>query len=278
MPKRKRNRSLNQRTGSTEAQELSQYDEVILEVFLHHYRKGVDRLVFRKDELAEVCRKHGITVRNIPDIIYTYRARRMLPDRILATGHWAIAPAGRGAYAFRLLRNPPHFEIPFGDYAPVDIYNAIPELVEGLLRQDEQSLLTLVLYNRLVDIFTGLTCFHIQNHYRSYVADMGEVELDALYVGVDRTGALFVLPIEAKSQAESEMIGRIQVSQMAKLVRQDFADLRRRILAVKALADGTIAMVEFDDHEEPDDFGIISVGRFRLIRRGVTGDTPRAQR
>lgn len=108
MPKRRRGRAPNKGGDSTEAQDLSQYDEVILQVFRRHYREGADRLVFRKDELAEVCRKHGITVRNIPDIIYTYRARRMLPDRILATGHWAIEPAGRGAYAFRLLRNPPH--------------------------------------------------------------------------------------------------------------------------------------------------------------------------
>jgi hypothetical protein len=251
-----------------DSQNLSQYDSVILEVFQRHYRKGQARLVFRKDELAEVCQKYAITVRNIPDIIYTYRARRVLPAKILATGHWAIEPAGRGAYAFRLLQNTPHFEIPFGDYAPVEIYNAIPEVVEGLLRKDEQSLLTVILYNRLVDVFTGLTSFHIQNHYRSFVTGMGEVELDALYVGVDKTGALFVLPVEAKSQSENEMLNRIQVSQMSKLVRQDFAQLRRRILAVKSLADGTIAMVEFDDHEEPDDFGIVSVSRFRLIRRG----------
>ncbi len=249
------------------AQNLSQYDEVILEVFLRHYQQGADRLVFKKDELAQVCREHDITVRNIPDVIYTYRARRLLPSKILVTGHWAIEPAGRGAYAFRLLRNPPHFEVPFGEYAPVDIYNALPEVVEGLLRRDEQSLLTRVLYNRLVDIFTGLTCFHIQNHYRSFVADMGEVELDALYVGVDKAGTLFVLPIEAKSQAENEMIGRVQVSQLAKLVRQDFPTLRRRILAVKALSDETIAMVEFDDHQEPDEFGIMSVSRFHLVRR-----------
>ena len=245
----------------------SQYDQAVLEVFLHHYHAGSTYLKFKKDELAEACQKHGITVRNIPDIIYTYRSRRMLPAEILATGHWAIEPAGRGAYAFRLLRNPPHFDIRFGDYAPVDIYNAIPEVVEGLLRQDEQSLLTRVMYNRLIDIFTGLTCFHIQNHYRSFVAGMGEVELDALYVGVDKTGTLFVLPIEAKSQAESEMIGRVQVYQMAKLVRQDFAELSRRILAVKTLADGTIGIVEFDDQIEPDDFGIVSISRFRLIRR-----------
>lgn len=274
MPKSRERCGRNNGGDSSEKQVLSQYDEVLLEVFLRHHREGADYLKFRKDELAEACRKRGITVRNIPDIIYTYRARRMLPRRILATRHWAIEPAGRGSYAFRLLRNLAHFEIPFGDYTPVDIYNAIPEVVEGLLRQDEQSLLTRVLYNRLVDIFTSLTCFHIQNHYRSFVAGMGEVELDALYVGVDKAGTLFVIPVEAKSRAESEMMGRIQVSQMARLVRQDFAQLRRRILAVKALADGTIAMVEFDDHEEPDDFGIVSVARFRLVRRTATGDVP----
>ena len=126
---------------------------------------------------------------------------------------------------------------------------------------------TRVLYNRLIDIFTGLTCFHIQNHYRGFVEGMGEVELDPLYVGIDKTGKLYILPIEAKSQAENEMIGRVQISQMAKLVRQDFADLDRRILAIKYLKDGTIVIIEFDDQVEPDDFKIVSVSRFRLIRQ-----------
>jgi hypothetical protein len=266
MPRKKRI-SENQEIYLPEPEYLSLYDEVILEVFLRHYKVGAERLLFEKDELAEICNKHGITVRNIPDIIYSYRVRKLLPSQILATGNWAILPAGRGTYAFLLLRNPPRFEIPFGDYQPIDIYNAIPEVVEGLLRQDEQSLLTRLLYNRLIDIFTGLTCFHIQNHYRSFVADLGEVEIDAIYVGVDKTGTLTVLPIEAKSQAESEVIGRIQIMQMSKLMHQDFPVLQRRIFAAKALQDGTIAMVEFSDHEDLDEIKIISVGRFRLIRR-----------
>jgi len=93
-----------------------------------------------------------------------------------------------------------------------------------------------------------------QTHYREYV-------------GVDKMGALYVLPVEAKSQAESEMIGRVQVAQMARLIRQDFPALQRRIPAVKALEDGTIGAVEFDDRDDPDDFGIVSISRFRLIRR-----------
>lgn len=258
-------RKKEQPEENVKPQDLSRYDEVLLEVFLRHYRQGERYLKFHKDELVEICKQRGIVIRNIPDIIYTYRSRRSLPDRILSTGYWAIEPAGRGSYAFRLLQNAPHFGIPFHDFAPVDIYNAIPDVVEKLLRNDEQSLLTRVLYNRLVDIFTGLTCFHLQNHYRSFVVGMGEVELDALYVGVDKSGMLHIIPIEAKSPAENEMIGRIQISQMAKLVRQDFPDLHRRILAIKQLHDGTIAVVEFDDRIEPDEFKIVSVSRFRLI-------------
>ncbi len=244
------------------------YDQAIAAVFERHYEEGAHYFEFEKDEFDEVLADLGLQVRNIPDIVYTYRSRRPLPQSVRDKGNWAIMGAGRGRYAFRLLKNPPFFEIAFGDYAPIDIYNAIPEVVEGFLRRDEQSLLTRILCNRLVDIFTSLTCFHLQNHYRSAVQDVGEVELDALYIGVDENGQLFVLPIEAKSQTENDRIGRAQISNMAKLVRQDFSDLGRRILAVKELGDNTIAMVELSDGVEPDDFGVVSVRRFRLIRRG----------
>jgi hypothetical protein len=30
----------------------------------------------------------------------------------------------------------------------------------------------------------------------------------------------------------------------------------------------SLAIVEFDDHEDPNELGIVSVSRFRLIRRG----------
>lgn len=245
------------------------YERIIERVFLKHYQPGIEYFEFHKDELIEICQEMGIIIRNIPDIIYAFRGRRPLSSSITSTGHWAIESAGTNAYAFRKLRNPPQFDVRFADYSPNEVFNAIPEVVEGLLRQDEQSLLTLILYNRLVDIFTGLTCFHIQNHYRSNIRNVGQVELDALYVGVNTFGELFIIPIEAKSQSESEMIGRIQISQMAKLVHQDFPHLKRRLLAVKVLSDGTIGFVEFDDHLEPDDFGIASVRRYKLIRRQI---------
>ncbi|MBM3215307.1 hypothetical protein FJZ36_10385 [Candidatus Poribacteria bacterium] len=163
--------------------DLSAYDRAIINVFEAHYVEGMDYFEFEKDELRDVLTELNLHMRNIPDIPYTFRTRRDLPDAIRSRGNWAIVGAGLGKYAFRRLTNLPHFEIALGDYEPINIYNAIPEVIDGYLRRDEQSLLTRVLYNRLADIFTGLTCFHLQNHYRSTVQDVGEVELDALYVG-----------------------------------------------------------------------------------------------
>ena len=63
---------------------------------------------------------------------------------------------------------------------------------------DEQALLARVRYNRLVDIFLGIACYSLQNHLRTTASNMGQVETDELYVGVDRRGSHYVVPIQAK--------------------------------------------------------------------------------
>ncbi len=252
--------------------ERPRYASAIEDVFFAHYSEGTEFIEFQRGELLESLRRNNLTVSNLPDLVYMYRSRRPLPQRILATGNWAIDNIGRGWYGFLKLKNKPHFSIDFNEIAPIDIYNAIPDLVEGYLRDDEQSLLTRVLYNRLVDIYTSMTCFLVQNHYRSTVeARRGrtEVEVDALYTGVNTQGELCAIPIEAKSAGDTEMLGRVQLSNMAKLIRQDpkFAGMRRCLLAIKTLNDGTIGMVRFNDAVDPDDFGIITPVRYRLVRR-----------
>ena len=37
---------------------------------------------FEKDEIEDVCQELNIKVRNIPDVPYTYRVRRELPNEI----------------------------------------------------------------------------------------------------------------------------------------------------------------------------------------------------
>ncbi len=63
---------------------------------------------------------------------------------------------------------------------------------------DEQALLAKIRYNRLIDIFTGITCYSLQNHLRTTVPNIGQVEIDEIYIGIDKRGAHYILPAQAK--------------------------------------------------------------------------------
>ena len=63
---------------------------------------------------------------------------------------------------------------------------------------DEQALLAKIRYNRLLDIFLGVSAYSLQNHLRTTVKDIGQIEIDEIYVAVDSAGRQFVLPVQAK--------------------------------------------------------------------------------
>lgn len=76
---------------------------------------------------------------------------------------------------------------------------------------DEQALLARRRYNRLVDIFTGVTCYSLQSHLRTSIPSLGQVETDEVYVGVDRQGAHYVVPVQAKSGKDRMSVVQIEV-------------------------------------------------------------------
>lgn len=181
------------------------YDRVILDVF-ERVRSNVvdpDHIPFTKMDIEQAVAQLGVEVsaKNIPDIVYTYRSGRSnLPQQILESGEWAIVGEGKGAYAFRKLERSPYFDIP-NDIVITPILDATPQIVLKYQSSDEQAVLAQIRYNRLVDIFTGLTCYHLQGHFRTTVKGTGQVEIDDLYIGLNTNGEAFVLPIEAKIEA-----------------------------------------------------------------------------
>lgn len=66
-------------------------------------------------------------------------------------------------------------------------------------------------YNRLIDVFTGLTCYSIQNHLRTTVLNIGQIEIDEIYLGISKRGAHYVIPCQAKSPGDR--FGIVQVMQ-----------------------------------------------------------------
>ncbi len=114
-----------------------------------------------------------------------------MPDSITSTAPagqaWLIKLAGRGRYRFVLSDT---WEVaPNPALLQIKIPDATPGIIARYALDDEQALLALIRYNRLIDTFTGVTCYSLQNHLRTSVPEIGQIEVDELYVGLDRRGA-----------------------------------------------------------------------------------------
>jgi hypothetical protein len=206
---------------------LKEYDLVIIRVFerLHSARELAEQLPFTKSDIEQAIRELELSIKNVPDIVYTYRSgRSALPEAILVHGNWAIVGAGKGKNFFTRLFRSPYVDIP-NDIEAIAVLDATPQIVLKYQSLDEQGLLARVRYNRLIDIFTSLTTYHLQGHFRTTVSNIGQVELDDLYIGIDTDGRAFVLPVEAKGESPKDRPGVAQITQMVKFARKAFPDL-----------------------------------------------------
>ncbi len=244
--------------------ELKEYDQVIVELFNRLHKKGETRLSFAKKDIERVVVDLGLEIRNIPDIAYTYRTgRSSLPAEILKHGHWAIDGAGKGKYFFVKLNRSPYFDLP-EDMEKVAILDATPQVVLKYQSGDEQAMLARVRYNRLVDTFVGLTAYQLQGHFRTTVQNLGQVEIDDLYLGVDEGGNWAALPIEGK--VGSERLGVVQIRALSLFAKEQFPSLRVRPLGIKLLSDGTFLFVEFNDQTDFDSVAPRRYKRYELVR------------
>ncbi|MBF2755951.1 MAG: endonuclease [Gammaproteobacteria bacterium AqS3] len=223
----------------------SAYASIIERIFFDRYSDGDTEIEFDREELVTAAAALGVTLpKNLGDVIYTFRHRRSLPERILATqkdgGEWVISGAGAARYRFRMV--PVSRIEPRDDLPGIDIPDATPELIRLYRLNDEQALLAIVRYNRLIDIFLGLTAYSLQNHLRTQVRGIGQIEIDEIYVGIDRNGRRYAIPIQAKGG--SDRISSVQVEQDIRYVRQQFPDMKCRAIAAQFLPDETVALFE----------------------------------
>ena len=250
------------------------YSRIIEEIFNSHYRIGETSVPFERREIEETARRLGIDVpKNLGDLVYSIRYRMPMPESIAATAaperEWAILPAGRSVYEFRQVR---FSEIkPNQQLASIDIPDATPGSISLYALSDEQALLATVRYNRLIDIFTGLTCYSLQNHLRTSVRvqnpirqreESTQVETDELYVGIDKHGQHYAIPVEAKGGNDSLNI--VQIWQNALVCRSKLAGLPVRCVAVQAISDSVIALIEL---QAPDieNIAIVEEKHYQLV-------------
>jgi len=231
---------------------MSKYEQIIKWVFDNNYHEGDVFVAFNRSELVHASEALGIArIKNLGDIPYSFRFRRELPQDIQAAApkdaEWIIVGIGIGEYAFRLA-SPGKIE-PTLHYYPIKVPDATPEIVRHYAPgTDEQALLTRARYNRLVDIFTGLACYSIQNHLRTTVRDIGQVEIDEIYIGVNKRGTHFVLPCQAKSPGDR--FGIVQVMQDLALCDQRYPMAICRPIALQFTGEDNVALLELAVREE----------------------------
>jgi len=173
---------------------------------------------------------------------------------------WIIRPAGKGKYRLMIVKQ--SIIVPSSILAETKIPDSTPGVIAKYSMNDEQSLLAKLRYNRLIDIFTGITCYSLQNHLRTTLRDGSQVETDEIYIGLDKRGAHYILPVQAKGGRDR--IGIVQIEQDFELCALKFPGLICRAIAAQFMEDNLIALFEFE--QTKDEIKVSSEKHYRLVK------------
>lgn len=226
----------------------NKYGKVIAWVFKQVYKDGDTRVAFTRDDLVAAHKALKLDrTKNIGDLVYSFRFRAEFPEAITRTApphaEWVILGTGQSTYEFRLAA--PGKIAPSEARERIPVLDATPEIVKQYAPgTDEQALLTRARYNRLVDLFLGLTCYSIQNHLRTNVADVGQIEIDEIYLGLNRRGAHFAIPCQAKSPGDR--FGIVQVIQDLDFCRRNYPSAICRPVALQFQGPHDVALLELN--------------------------------
>jgi hypothetical protein len=242
----------------------NRYKQLIESIFIQYYKKGAKEVLFERTDLVKTAEKLGIKLpKNLGDVVYSFRYRALLPASIKKHApeglEWVIRPVGQAKYKFSLSSMPRI--LPNKLLAETKIPDATPGIILKYALNDEQGLLAKIRYNRLVDIFTAVTCYSLQSHLRTTVPEMGQIETDEIYVGVDQRGAQYVFPVQAKGG--TDQLGIVQIEQDFALCSRKFSSLICRPIAAQFIKDNLIAMFAFEEND--NGIAVSSEKHYRLV-------------
>ena len=253
-------------TNKIKKARTKRYSAIIEKVFLDHWKEGIQEFYFEREEINGAAKTLNIALpKNIGDVIYSLRYRLETPQVIRdATPEglqWEILGAGRSKYKFVLNKK---FEIrPNVNLITIKIPDATPEIITSNTQGDEQALLAKVRYNRLIDLFLGITAYSLQNHLRTTVSGVGQLEIDEVYIGLDKSGRQYVIPVQAKGGTDH--LGMAQSKQDLAFCRNKFPNLICRTVSVQFLDASTVVMFEITE-DSNGDLKILDEKHYQLVK------------
>lgn len=234
------------------------YGPILLHIFNARWRQRASTVTFTLDDIRTAAEELKLELRNPADLIYRMRARTILPKEILDKGFFILRSFGRGRYQFE--KGLTTIFQPL-DSEPVEAIDQTPLPVRRFLHEkladmDEQAILTVVSYSKLLEHFTGLQIFRLRNHFRKGVPHVGQVEIDAIDVGVSAADSdkPIIFPIEAKPAGDQ--INRVQIFNMVQYAQHHLPGFPIRPLAIKVDEDSILHIMEFNAAVKPADLRI----------------------
>lgn len=245
----------------------NRYSQIIEAIFFNSYEVGATEIPFTREEIELTAAKLEIKLpKNLGDLLYSFRYRIALPKTIIDTApegfEWIIRSTGRSLY--KLVITKQTYFIPTEHLAETKIPDATPGIISSYAMNDEQALLAGIRYNRLIDIFTGLTCYSLQSHLRTTVPEIGQVETDEIYIGIDKRGVHYIIPVQAKGGTDK--LGVVQIEQDFAIGASKFPTLICKPIAAQFMNNKAIALLEFEMYN--NEIVITTEKHYRLVAHG----------
>ncbi len=242
----------------------TQYLQIIAHIFFRHYSNGDVEVPWKREDIVDAAAALGLPrPKNLGDVPYTFRYRAYLPENVRSKApagrDWIIRGGGKGRYKFVAV--PFAYITPTPGMAETKIPDSTPGIIAKYALGDEQALLAKLRYNRLVDVFSGVTCYPLQSHLRTSVKGMGQVETDEIYIGVDRRGIHYTFPVQAKGG--NDILNVVQIEQDFAMSKFKFPALLCRPIAAQFISRDLIALFDFE--QVAGEVRIASEKHYRLV-------------
>lgn len=247
------------------AKRPNRYEALIERIFFDRYSSDQKSFDFPRSTIETTAEELEIKLpKNVGDVLYSFRFRNELPAKIIETQpegmEWIIELVGRANYRFSLVKL--NRIVPNQDLITISVPDGTPEIIRSYALDDEQALLAIVRYNRLLDIFLGITTYSMQNHLRTTVEGVGQIEIDEMYVGIDKHGCHYIIPVQAKGG--NDKISIVQTKQDLAWCADRFPGMRAKAISVQFMDDNKIAL--FDLTIQDDMIKVAEERHYKLVQ------------
>ena len=148
---------------------MNDYQKAIAWVFDKYHKPGAREVRFTLDDVREAARRARPDHRQPMDVIYSFRTGRKheLPkgvsERAPEGSIWVLWGDGKSKYR-AVVENATeaHFDADLGTSRRSSMPDSTPGIISKYAMRDEQALLASIRYNRLLDIYTGIACYSLQ--------------------------------------------------------------------------------------------------------------------